>query len=360
MNRRPPADVKRQFKRYLAPRLGGITLDAGAIEQSFTRFMQETRLIMSRGDEKAVLRELICEIVGYGPLAPLFADDKVTEIMVNGAGAVYAERAGIIDRTNITFQTEGEVINLAERMIGPLGCRVDESTPFADARLPDGSRVNVIIPPLALDGPCVTVRRFPDQALSVADLVENGTMSGKKADFLRKAVAGKRNMVISGGTGSGKTTLLNALSSFIPKGERLITIEDAAELRLQNEHVVRLEGRIANVEGTGEVTARDLVRNALRMRPDRIIVGEVRGPEALDMLQAMNTGHEGSLTTVHANSPEDAIRRLEVMVMMADVDLPHRTVREHIFSALDFITHIARLPDGRRRVTGILDVKQVS
>ena len=276
--------------------------------------------------------------------------------MVNGPGDVYVERSGRIERTGLSFGAEAELMHSIERVLAPLGRRVDEASPLCDARLPDGSRVNVVIPPLALDGPCLTIRKFRTMGFSLDDLVGNGTLPRGLADFLASCVAARAAVLVSGGTGSGKTTTLGALSGAIPDGERIVTIEDAAELRLRQRHVVRLESRPANVEGRGEVTIRQLVRNALRMRPDRIVVGEVRGAEALDMLMALNTGHEGSLTTVHANSPEDALRRVETLALMAGLGLPHRAVREQVAGALDLVIHQARAADGSRRVESVAEV----
>ena len=276
--------------------------------------------------------------------------------MVNGPSEVYVERSGRIERTGLSFGAVAELMHSIERVLAPLGRRVDEASPLCDARLPDGSRVNVVIPPLALDGPCLTIRKFRTMGFSLDDLVGNGTLPRGLADFLASCVAARAAVLVSGGTGSGKTTTLGALSGAIPDGERIVTIEDAAELRLRQRHVVRLESRPANVEGRGEVTIRQLVRNALRMRPDRIVVGEVRGAEALDMLMALNTGHEGSLTTVHANSPEDALRRVETLALMAGLGLPHRAVREQVAGALDLVIHQARAADGSRRVESVAEV----
>jgi pilus assembly protein CpaF len=293
---------------------------------------------------------------GLGPLDPLLADPSVDEVMVNGPGEVWVERGGRVEPTGVAFGDEAELMHAIERILAPLGRRVDEASPLCDARLADGSRVNVVIPPLALSGPCLTIRRFRPAGFSLDDLVANGTLPHGLADFLGSCVAARATVLVSGGTGSGKTTTLGALSAAIPGGERIVTIEDAAELRLRQAHVVRLEARPANVEGRGEVTIRQLVRNALRMRPDRIVVGEVRGAEALDMLMALNTGHEGSLTTVHANSPEDALRRVEALALMAGVGLPHAAVREQVASALDVVVHQARGADGRRRVESVAEI----
>ena len=308
-------------------------------------------------DERAALCARVVRLAtGLGPLEPLLADPAVDEVMVNGAGHVYVERAGRIERTGLSYGSDGELMHSIERVLAPLGRRVDEASPLCDARLPDGSRVNVVIPPLALDGPCLTIRKFRSSGFSLDDMVSNGTLPSRLADFLAGCVAARAAVLVSGGTGSGKTTTLGALSAAIPDGERIVTIEDAAELRLRQAHVVRLESRPANVEGRGEVTIRQLVRNALRMRPDRIVVGEVRGPEALDMLMALNTGHEGSLTTVHANSPEDALRRVETLALMAGIGLPHAAVREQVATALDVVVHQARAADGSRRVASVAEV----
>jgi pilus assembly protein CpaF len=304
--------------------------------------------------------ELVARVVrlatGLGPLEPLLADARVDEVMVNGPGEVWVERGGRLEPTQVRFADEAELTHAIERILAPLGRRVDEASPLCDARLADGSRVNVVIPPLALGGPCLTIRRFRRHGFGLDDLVANGTLAAPLAEFLSECVAARAAILVSGGTGSGKTTTLNALSGAIPAGERIVTIEDAAELRLRQRHVVRLEARPANVEGRGEVTIRTLVRNALRMRPDRIVVGEVRGPEALDMLQALNTGHEGSLTTVHANSPEDALRRVETLALMAGVGLPHAAVREQVSSAIDLVVHQARGRDGQRRIESVAEV----
>jgi pilus assembly protein CpaF len=297
---------------------------------------------------------------GLGPLEPLLRDPSVDEVMVNGAGPVWVERGGRLERTEVGFAADDDVRHAIERILAPLGRRVDEAEPMCDARLPDGSRVNVIIPPLALDGPVLTIRRFRRRGLDADELVALGTWSAPLRDLLAQAVRARLNVLVSGGTGSGKTTTLNALSSFVPQGERIVTIEDTAELRLQQPHVVRLEARPPSVEGRGEVTIRRLVRNALRMRPDRIVVGEVRGAEALDMLSAMSTGHDGSLCTVHAGSPEEALRRLETLALMAGLGLPHAAVREQVADAIDLVVHQARLADGSRRVVAVSEVVRVA
>ena len=307
--------------------------------------------------ERAALCERVLRLAGgLGPLEPLLADATVDEVMVNGPGDVYVERRGQIEPTGVAFRSEGELLHAIERILAPLGRRVDEASPLCDARLADGSRVNVIMPPLSLAGPCLTIRRFRSEGFSLHDLVANGTLAAPAAELLAAAVEARASILVSGGTGSGKTTTLNALSGAIPDGERIVTIEDAAELALRGSHVVRLEARPPNLEGRGEVTIRQLVRNALRMRPDRIVVGEVRGGEALDLLQALNTGHDGSLSTVHANSPEDALRRVETLALMAAVGLPHAAVREQVASAVDLVVHQARRPDGSRAVESVTEV----
>jgi pilus assembly protein CpaF len=314
------------------------------------------------GELAEEIRELVVAEAGIlGPadraaLEDLLADPDVEEVMVNGPGAVYVERGGRIEPVDAAFGDEDELRNAIERILAPLGRRIDELSPMVDARLPDGSRVNVVIPPLAIDGPIVSIRRFGAKRPGPRELVELGTLSDGQHDALRDAVTGRRSVLVSGGTGSGKTTLLNALSSFIDPRERVVTIEDAAELRLQQPHVVRLESRPAGVEGRGEVTVRDLVRNALRMRPDRIVIGEVRGPEALDLLTALNTGHDGALSTVHANSPGDALARLETLALMAGVGLPHGAIAEQVQRGVDLVVHLERGPDGARRVDEIAEV----
>jgi pilus assembly protein CpaF len=303
-----------------------------------------------------LFHEIIDDMLGFGPIQSLLDDDNVTEIMVNGASKVYVEREGKLERTNITFENDYQVLRLIDRIIMPLGRRIDSESPTVDARLPDGSRVNAIIPPVSIDGPSLTIRKFMKGKLAIEQLIEFGSLTSSMAEFIRACVLARLNIIISGGTGSGKTTLLNVLSSFISENERIITIEDAAELRLQQEHVVRLETKPSDVEGKNGVTIRDLVRNSLRMRPDRIIVGEVRGGEALDMLQAMNTGHDGSLTTLHANSPRDAVSRLETLCLMAGIELPVKVLREQVASAIDLIIHESRLRGGARKITSITEV----
>ena len=315
---------------------------------------------LPEADRAELAQRVVLLATGLGPLEPLLSDPGVDEVMVNGPGEVYVERSGRIERGGVEFAGEAELMHAIERILAPVGRRVDESSPLCDARLLDGSRVNVVIPPLSLSGPCLTIRRFRREGFSMRDLVANETLAREAADLLALCVAGRASVLVSGGTGSGKTTTLNALSGAIPGEERIVTIEDAAELRLRQRHVVRLEARPSNLEGRGEVTIRQLVRNALRMRPDRIVVGEVRGAEALDMLQALNTGHEGSLTTVHANSPADALRRVETLALMAGVGLPHGAVREQVASALDVVVHQVRAPDGSRRVDSICEVVRVA
>jgi len=318
-------------------------------------FLREESTPLSQAEREEIVEQIVWEITGLGPIEPLFRDPTISDILVNSAKDIFIERRGKLARVGAQFRNDAHLMAVIDRIVSRVGRRVDESSPMVDARLPDGSRVNAIIPPLALDGPVLSIRRFGAD-LTVEQLIANGSMTMEMLQLLAGCVKARLNVLISGGTGSGKTTLLNALSSFIPSDERLVTIEDAAELRLQQEHVVRLETRPPNSEGRGEVIARDLVKNALRMRPDRIIVGEVRGPEALDMLQAMNTGHEGSLTTVHANTPRDALSRLETMILMAGTNLPNRAMREQISSALDLIIQASRLSDGTRRVVSVTEV----
>jgi len=327
------------------------------IEEIFSRVIDEEGLALTRAERVRMLEQITDEIIGLGPLEPLLRDDSVSEIMVNGPRQIYIERAGKLELTNVVFQNDDHVMRIIDRIIAPIGRRVDESSPMVDARLTDGSRVNAIIPPLSLIGPVITIRKFAASPFTVDDLVRFGTATPDMFEFLRACVEARLNVFVSGGTGSGKTTTLNVLSSFIPNDERIVTIEDAAELQLRQEHVVTLESRPPNIEGKGAIPIRELVRNALRMRPDRIVVGECRGGEALDMLQAMNTGHDGSLSTGHANTPRDMLARLETMVLMAGVDLPVRAIREQIASAVDLIVHQARLKDGTRKIVAITEVQ---
>lgn len=322
------------------------------------REMAESMIVsLTRGERFQLIDDICDELLGLGPLEPLLKDEKITEIMINGAQDIFVEQKGHLMLTDTHFHDEAHLMSIIERILTPLGRRVDESSPLVDARLADGSRVNIIIPPLALNGATVTIRKFSKKALSVKDLISFGTLSESMARFLEACVKARLNILVSGGTGSGKTTTLNILSSFIPETERIVTIEDAAELRLQQRHVVTLESRPANLEGKGAITIRDLVRNALRMRPDRIIVGECRAGEALDMLQAMNTGHDGSLTTAHANTPRDVLARLETMVLMSGMELPIRAIRTQVSSAIDLILQQSRIRDGSRKITYITEVQ---
>ncbi len=318
---------------------------------------QEQGLPLTSADRRALLNEIASDVLGYGPIDPLLNDPDITEVMANGPFDVYFEKKGKIHLSDVRFVDEVHLRRIIDKIVGQIGRRVDESTPMVDARLPDGSRVNAVVHPLAIGGPFLTIRKFAVDPYQEADLINFGTMSQRVADFLRACVRGRLNLLISGGTGSGKTTTLNVVSSYIPSDERIVTVEDAAELQLHQEHVLTLESRPVNIEGKGEITIRDLVRNCLRMRPDRIVVGEVRGAEALDMLQAMNTGHDGSLTTIHSNSPRDTLSRLETMVLMAGFDLPVRAIREQVSSAVDLIVHVSRLKDGTRRITHVTEVE---
>jgi len=327
------------------------------VEELVEEKLRADRIPYSRQIRNRLVSDMADEVLGYGPIEPLLRDPTVTEVMINRHDQVYCERFGKIELTEITFRDNEHVRHVLDKIVTPLGRRVDESSPMVDARLPDGSRVNAIIPPLALEGAVVTIRKFSVDPYTVEDLIGFGSMSQPIATFLQACVRIKLNIIVSGGTGSGKTTLLNVISSFIPEGERIVTIEDAAELRLHQPHVVRLESRPPNIEGKGEVKIRDLVRNSLRMRPDRIIVGEVRGPETLDMLQAMNTGHEGSISTIHSNSARDALSRMETLVMMTGMELPSRAIREQVASAIHLIVQIGRLSDGSRKVIGISEVQ---
>lgn len=328
----------------------------GAVRETLLALLEGEAVPLTTTDRTRLIQEVSDEILGHGPLEPLLRDPNISEIIVNGPQKVFVERGGRLQRTTVTFASEEHLRRVIEKIVARVGRRVDEASPMVDARLPDGSRVNAVIPPIALDGSSLTIRKFAIDPFTADDLIAFGTFTPDVRTLLESAVNGRLNILISGGTGSGKTTTLNVLSSFIPHDERIVTVEDAAELQLQQEHVVRLESRPANIEGRGEVTIRDLVRNALRMRPDRIIVGEVRDAAALDMLQAMNTGHDGSLTTVHANTPRDALARIETMCLMAGVDLPSRSIREQIASAIHLVVQQARLRDGSRRITYITEV----
>jgi pilus assembly protein CpaF len=346
----------------LGPQLFTIGTDPGQIRPRVEddlkeRLHQEQGL--SREDRERLLSEIADDVVGYGPLERVLSDDSVSEIMVNGAHEIWVERQGRLYETTLRFTDDSHLRRIINKMVAQVGRRIDESSPMVDARLPDGSRVNAVIAPLSLSGPLLTIRKFQQKRFDLEELVRIGSLSRETVTFLKLAVEAELNILISGGTGAGKTTLLNALSAAVPNSDRIVTIEDAAELQLVQEHVLRLESRPKNIEGEGEITIRDLVRNSLRMRPDRIIVGEVRGAEALDMLQAMNTGHEGSLSTVHANSPRDALARIETMVMMAGFDLPVRAIRQQVASALDLIIQLERLEDGSRRVVAITEVQRM-
>jgi pilus assembly protein CpaF len=362
----PFADLKNRVHFDVIAELGSqlfnIAIDPRALRERVT---QEIRAHLgqqagiSQNDRERLTSEIADDILGHGPLERLIADDSVTEIMVNGPHDIWVERQGRLYPTSVQFNDDSHLRRIINKIVAEVGRRIDESSPMVDARLPDGSRVNVIIPPLSLSGPLVTIRKFGNKRLDLMDLIRLGTLSTEAVEFLRRCVLAELNILISGGTGTGKTTLLNALSAAIPDTDRIVTIEDAAELKLNQRHVLRLESRPKNIEGEGEVPIRELVRNSLRMRPDRIVVGEVRSAEALDMLQAMNTGHEGSLSTVHANSPRDALSRVETMVLMAGFDLPMRAIRQQMASALDMIVHLERLDDGSRRVTAITEVQRM-
>jgi pilus assembly protein CpaF len=358
----PYADLKARIHHQCIAKLGPELYKqdsddlADRVYKAVTEELTLDRTPLTRDERHEIVRQLTDDILGYGPLEPLLRDDTITEIMVNAPDRVYIERNGKLEHTSVRFVDESHVMRIIDKIVSQVGRRVDEASPMVDARLPDGSRVNAIIPPLALNGPTVTIRKFSRDPYTINDLITFGTLSARAAQFVAACVRGKLNILISGGTGTGKTTTLNAMSAFIPNDERIVTIEDAAELQLQQEHVITLESRPANIEGIGEIRIRELVRNALRMRPDRIIVGEVRGAETVDMLQAMNTGHEGSLTTIHANSPRDALARLETLVLTAGIELPHRAIREQIASAFDLLIQIERLVDGSRRVTQIAEV----
>ena len=359
----PYAELKTRVHHACIAKLGPELFTAestGDLSERVLRAVTEQlaldRTPLTRDERRQLVREITDDILGYGPLEPFLRDDSVTEIMVNGGERIYIERAGKIELSDSTFVDDAHLLRIIDKIVSQVGRRVDEASPMVDARLPDGSRVNAIIPPLALRGPTLTIRKFSRDPYTMDDLINFGSLTAKSAHFLAACVQGKLNVLVSGGTGTGKTTTLNALSAYIPGDERIITIEDAAELQLQQDHVITLEARPPNIEGQGEVKIRELVRNALRMRPDRIIVGEVRGPETLDMLQAMNTGHEGSLTTIHANSPRDALARLETLVLTAGVELPLRAIREQVASAFDLLIQITRLVDGSRRISHVTEV----
>jgi pilus assembly protein CpaF len=353
-----------KFKKYLAENISrsleGEVLQLGdraeIVKQRLNETYLQAKVTLPEDIRKQIFSEILDEMTGFGPIQPLLDDPDVSEVMVNGPKKIFIEKSGKVTKSGITFDDDDHVERIIDRIISPLGRRVDADSPTVDARLPDGSRVNAVIRPVAIDGPCITIRKFKKDKLSIKQLVEFGSLTQNMGDFIRACVLAHLNIVVSGGTGSGKTTLLNVLSSFIQENERIITIEDAAELQLQQDHVLRLETKVANVDGRGSVTIRDLVRNSLRMRPDRIIVGECRGGETLDMLQAMNTGHDGSLTTLHANTPRDALSRMETMVLMAGMDLPLKVVRQQIASAVDLIIQQTRLKDGARKVTAITEV----
>ncbi len=353
-----------KFKRYLVENVNrsmeGEELQLGNrtdfIKAQLDEIYVQTKVNLPQDLRKQIFDEILDELTGLGPIQTLIDDPDVTEVMVNGPKKIYVEKKGKLTKSPVTFDDDAHVLRIIDRIVLPLGRRVDSDSPTVDARLPDGSRVNAVVPPVAIDGPSITIRKFTKDKLSVQQLIEYGSLTPNMAEFIRACVMARLNIVISGGTGSGKTTLLNVLSGYIPEEERIITIEDAAELQLQQDHVMRMETKTSNTDGKGAVTIRDLVRNSLRMRPDRIVVGEVRAGEALDMLQAMNTGHDGSLTTVHANSPRDAISRIETLVLMAGMDLPLKVVRQQISSAVDLIIQQTRLKDGSRKVTAITEV----
>ena len=326
------------------------------IQDLFEQILAEENIVLSRPEKARLFEQIAAEILGLGPLQPLLEDDTITEVMVNGAKNIYIERKGKVHRVPVTFENNDHVMRIIDRIVAPLGRRIDESSPYVDARLPDGSRVNAVIPPISLVGPVLTIRKFSRNPITVEQLIQFGSVTQEGIQFLKACVEARLNIVISGGTGSGKTTLLNILSGFIPSDERIITIENAAELQLRQEHVVTLESRPPNIEGRGEITIRDLVVNSLRMRPERIIVGEIRDEAALDMLQAMNTGHDGSMTTLHSNGPRDTLSRLETMTLMAGMDLPSRAIREQVASAIDLICHQERMRDGTRKITNLTEI----
>jgi pilus assembly protein CpaF len=355
-------DLKTRVQNRLFAELDP-TMDVTAVNEVratilelFEQVLSEESTVLSRPEKHRLFEQIVAEIIGFGPLQPLLEDETTTEIMVNGAKNIYIERAGKIHRVPTTFESDDHVLRIIERIVAPLGRRIDESSPYVDARLPDGSRVNAVIAPISLVGPVLTIRKFAKNPITLDQLVQFGTITTEALQFLKACVESRLNIIISGGTGSGKTTFLNILSSFIPSDERIVTIENAAELQLRQEHVVTMESRPANIEGRGEVTIRALVVNSLRMRPDRIIVGEIRDEAALDMLQAMNTGHDGSMTTAHSNSPRDSLSRIETMTMMAGMDLPVRAIREQVSSAIDLVVHQERMRDGTRKVVNITEV----
>ncbi len=361
----PMGDVKDIIHKKIIERVDTGLLDSEDEEKRLNaeiadiveETVKEKELHLSRTERQTMINYIIDESIGFGPISKYLLDEEISEIMVNGPNQIYVEKKGRLELTDTSFEDNQHVMRIIEKIVSPLGRRIDESSPMVDARLPDGSRVNAIIPPLALNGPTITIRKFAKKPLTVGNLISYGTMTSDMALFIEACIKARLNIVVSGGTGSGKTTTLNVLSSFIPDDERIVTIEDAAELQLKQEHVVRLESRPANIEGKGAINIRDLVKNSLRMRPDRIVIGEVRGGEALDMLQAMNTGHDGSLTTGHSNSPRDMLARLETMVLMAGMDLPVRAIREQIASAIDIIIQQTRLKDGSRKITHITEVQ---
>jgi pilus assembly protein CpaF len=359
----PYAALKSEVQRAVIAKLGPQIFGAETVDElrepvhaAVVTRLEASDTPLARDERRRLAGQITDDILGYGPLEPFLEDDTVTEIMVNGYDQVFIERDGKIESTGATFADNAHLLRIIDRIVSQVGRRIDEASPMVDARLPDGSRVNAVIPPLALDGPALTIRKFSRDPYTMGNLIVFGTLSSEAASFLRTCVEGRLNILISGGTGTGKTTLLNALSACVPEAERIITIEDAAELQLQQRHTIRLEARPANIEGEGEIQIRQLVRNALRMRPDRIIVGEVRGAETVDMLQAMNTGHEGSLTTIHANSPRDALSRLETLVLTAGLELPLHAIREQISSAFDLVIHLSRTIDGARHVTHVTEV----
>jgi pilus assembly protein CpaF len=366
-NRRDPVldELRQRIHHHLIDELGPILYDARLSEDDLRRRVNEQlhaalaqeRAPLSAADKAQLIQDVSDDILGYGPIDRLLRDDEVSEVMVNGPDSVYVERNGKLEKDPVTFVDEVHLRRIIDKIVGEVGRRIDESNPLCDARLPDGSRVNAVVHPLAVGGPFLTIRKFSKEKLQIDDLIRYGTLNAHSARFLQACVVGRLNVLVSGGTGTGKTTTLNVLSSFIPTDERIVTVEDAKELQLHQDHILSLEARPANIEGRGEITIRDLVKNCLRMRPDRIVVGECRSGEALDMLQAMNTGHDGSLTTVHSNSPRDTLARLETLVLMAGFDLPVRAIREQVASALDCIVHLSRLRDGTRRITHITEVQ---